>query len=421
MRILIYGINYAPELTGIGKYTGEMGAWLAGQGHTVEVITAMPYYPEWCVHTPYKGRGWQSETLEGVRVHRSALYIPGRVSAITRIIHEFSFVASSLLHWARALMQPRYDVVICVVPAFHLGFLPLLYSKIRAVPVVYHVQDLQVDMAKNLGMLSNARFLSLLFRAEKYILDRCQVVSTISEGMITKIQEKGVPEANCLLLPNWVDEHQIQPLGPTESLRREFGLLPTDKVVLYAGSLGEKQGLELILEVANQFRSDPSVKFLLVGSGGAKDKLMAQASTEQLPNVLFFPLQPYHRLSALLATADLHLILQKKSASDLVLPSKLTTILASGGCALVTAAPGTILHDTIEQHQMGLVVEAESAEAMGQAIQQALQSDLSLLKQNARRYAETHLSKEVILRQFELDLLKLTNAERTAEKVLDYV
>ena len=101
MRILIYGINYSPELTGIGKYTGEMGAWLAQQGHTVEVITARPYYPEWKIHAAYRGKGWHTDVIEGAIVHRSPLYVPKSVSALRRILHEFSFVAGSLPYWLK--------------------------------------------------------------------------------------------------------------------------------------------------------------------------------------------------------------------------------------------------------------------------------------------------------------------------------
>lgn len=53
MKILVYGINYSPELTGIGKYTGEMVEWLAAQGHEVRVISAPPYYPQWQVGENY--------------------------------------------------------------------------------------------------------------------------------------------------------------------------------------------------------------------------------------------------------------------------------------------------------------------------------------------------------------------------------
>ena len=130
----------------------------------------------------------------------------------------------------------------------------------------------------------------------------------------------------------------------------------------------------------------------------------------------FHPLQPYDKLSALLATADIHLVLQKKSASDLVLPSKLTSILAAGGCALVSAVPGTTLYDVIADNQMGLLIEPESVIALVEGIYSALQTDLSVYRRNARRYAQQYLSKEPILQQFEAELLRLQpDTQRTVQ------
>jgi colanic acid biosynthesis glycosyl transferase WcaI len=417
MRILIYGINYSPELTGIGKYTGEMGAWLAQQGHTVEVITALPYYPEWEIHAAYRGKSWHTERVEGATVHRSPLYVPKSVSALRRILHEFSFVAGSLPYWLKVFFGKRHDVVICPVPAFHLGFIPLLYSRLRDVPFVYHIQDLQVDMARELGMLKNQTFLSILTKAERFILDHCTVVSTISEGMIGKIVAKGIPAQKCVLFPNWVDRAFIRPLPVSQSLRAEFGLQNTDRVVLYSGSLGEKQGLDIILTVAQRLRHHQNLYFLIVGSGGAEQKLIELARSHNLTQVKFFPLQPYEKLSALLATADIHLVLQRQSASDLVLPSKLTGILSAGGFSLITAVPGTSLYDLVQTHQVGLVIEPESADALQAGIEQALATDLQPYRQNARRYAETFLDKEVILRGFEGELKKLANRTLTTSQL----
>jgi len=407
MRILIFGINYSPELTGIGKYTGEMGSWLATHGHDVHVVTAVPYYPEWEVHKDYKGKYWHTENIDGAQVHRIPLYVPKNVSSAKRIIHEFSFVLGILPVWFKLLFSKKFDIVFCIAPPFHLGILPLLYSKIKGVPMITHIQDLQVDAAKELGMIKNKTFLNLMFSMERFILKHSNKVSTISLGMQLKINGKGITADKQMLFPNWVDEKNIMPLSKEQSLRTDFGLKDTDKVILYSGNLGEKQGLEVIIDVAKQYKDRKDVFFLIVGSGGGKEKLEESVREADLKQVRFFPLQPYNKLSALLATADVHLVLQKKSAADLVMPSKLTGILAGGGCAIVTAEPGTSLYVVVNQYKMGILIEPESVQSLCDGIEYVLNNDITEYKVNARKYAEAFLSKEGILLDFENKLREL--------------
>lgn len=412
MNIHIYGINYAPELTGIGKYTGEMAQWLAAQGHRVEVFTAMPYYPEWQVHTDYRRRWWHREHINGVTVRRTPLYVPKKVSAIRRILHEMSFVFGLLPFWCAALFRTKADVVISIAPPFHLGFLPWSYTRLKGSKLLTHIQDLQVDAARDLGMIRNHLLLNTMFRAERFLLRQSDAVSSISEGMKQKILAKGIHERQYLMLPNWVDEAFIHPLPMEQSLRGEWGISHTDKVVLYAGNLGEKQGLEIIIDAAGHFMQSPEVRFIIVGNGGAKRRLEAMAAGEKLENIRFYPLQPYEKLSALLATADIHLVLQKKSAADLVMPSKLTGILAAGGCPLVTASPGTSLYQVIETHQVGILVEPESVAALVSGIEKGLNGNLEQYRANARSYATAYLSKQQIMDNIEDSLMALLPGKR---------
>ncbi|RYY35304.1 MAG: colanic acid biosynthesis glycosyltransferase WcaI [Sphingobacteriaceae bacterium] len=398
MRILVFGINYAPELTGIGKYTGEMCEWLAAEGHEVNMITAMPYYPEWSVHPSYKGKWWHTEKMNGVNVHRCPLYVPKDVSAMKRIIHEFTFLLSSLVYWLKFFFGKKQDVVMCIVPAFHLGFLSLLYSKIRGAKMIYHVQDLQVDAAKQLDLIKNKTFLNLLFKMEYFILKHSTYVSTISKGMLNKILQKGIPEAKTFMLYNWVDTQHIRPLPASESLRSRLGLTPADKVVVYSGNLGEKQGLEIIVEAATTLHD---VKFLIFGSGGGKEKLQELVKQSGVTNVSFYGFLPYAELPNLLATGDIHLVLQKSSAADLVMPSKLTSILAAGGCSIVTALPGTSLYDIIHENSMGLLIAPDSAALLTECIANAFNSDLDAIRANAREYARQNLDKDFILKRFD--------------------
>src|SRR5882762_6991653 len=127
MRILVYGINYHPELIGIGKYTTEMCEWLAEQENEIEVITAMPSYPNWNVHNSYRGKWWFTETINKVKIHRCPLYVPAKVTGTSRVLHEISFGLNSLVFWLPRLFR-RYDVVICIAPPLQLGLAGVVYK-----------------------------------------------------------------------------------------------------------------------------------------------------------------------------------------------------------------------------------------------------------------------------------------------------
>jgi len=403
LKILIYGINYAPELTGIGKYTGELAPWLAEEGHEVKVVTSYPYYPNWKVQSPYSSWFWKKENINKVNVLRCPLYVPNKVSAFKRIIHEFSFVLSSTLALFTMLFQ-KIDVFVCVVTPFHLGIPAKVFSWLKGIPMIYHIQDLQVDAARDLGMIKNERVLGLMESMEQWILKNTNIVSSISEGMIDKIKNKGVPTTEIVYFPNWVDSKVIYPMPKDNLLRTKLGFSNTDKIVLYSGNLGEKQGLEIIIDAARYFKSDSKIKFLIVGEGGTKAKLEHLAKAHELSNVYFSPLQPYDQLSALLSSADLHLVLQKEAATDLVMPSKLTSILAVGGCSIVTAIPGSTLFDTVSDHELGICIPPQNIGALIDAIENSLNADLNYYKQNARKYALKNLDKENILKAFENNL-----------------
>ncbi|RYE17678.1 MAG: glycosyltransferase, partial [Sphingobacteriaceae bacterium] len=193
-----------------------------------------------------------------------------------------------------------------------------------------------------------------------------------------------------------------------DSLKTEFGFAPTDKIILYSGAIGEKQGLEAIMEVAQNYRNHPEVKFVICGSGPYKKTLQALATSLDLPNIIFFPLQPFEKFNQFLNTADVHLVIQKANASDLVMPSKITTILAVGGLAVITANEDSSLHSLIKTYDMGIVVQAENSRALNEGINKAITTNGNTATNNARAYAENHLSINKIMERFENTILNPT-------------
>jgi colanic acid biosynthesis glycosyl transferase WcaI len=175
--------------------------------------------------------------------------------------------------------------------------------------------------------------------------------------------------------------------------------------VLYSGAIGEKQGLEAILQAADTFRAHPEIRFVICGSGPYKQKLQDLATGMGLTNVVFLPLQPFEKFNQFLNMADVHLVIQKANASDLVMPSKLTTILAVGGLALITATEESSLHELVTEYRMGLLVAAEDQAALNEGIRRAIWDDNQAIVANARAYAEKYLAIDSIMADFKATAL----------------
>ncbi|MGU3523408.1 colanic acid biosynthesis fucosyltransferase WcaI [Enterobacteriaceae bacterium C23F] len=401
MKILVYGINYSPELTGIGKYTGEMVEWMAEQGHEVRVITAPPYYPEWKVGERYSS--WRYRREEGAAtVWRCPLYVPKQPSTLKRLIHLGSFALSSFFP---LMAQRRWkpDRIIGVVPTLFCTPGMRLLAKLSGARTLLHIQDYEVDAMLGLGMAGKGKggkVAKLASRFERSGLHNVDNVSTISRSMMNKAQEKGVATDKLIFFPNWSEVARFRDVNPTQVvvLREQLGL-PTDhKIVLYSGNIGEKQGLESVVAAAEQLQGKPWL-FVIVGQGGGKARLEKLVAEKALSNVRFFPLQSYEALPALLKMADCHLVIQKRGAADAVLPSKLTNILAVGGNAVITAEAETELGQLCLTHPgIAVCVEPESVPALVEGIERAL----AMPQHNAiaGEYAERTLEKSNVLTHF---------------------
>ncbi len=412
MRILVHSINYAPEVTGIGKYNGEMCEWLVNRGHEVKVVTGPPYYPAWRVIESYSARRYRRESMAGVEVWRCPVWVPAAPSAIKRLLHLASFAASSLPAMAyQVFWQP--EVVIVTEPPLFCAPQARLTARLSGAKAWLHILDFEVDAALHLGMLRGRGGVQrFLYGVERFLMRGFDRISTISEKMRRRIVEKGVPEGRTRLFPNWAETDFVLPLQRDNEMRREFGAEPEDLVVLHAGNMGEKQGLDLVLDAAEQLRERAEIRFLMVGAGAARKRLEQAARERRLHNVRFFYVQPTERLPLMLAAGDIHLVVQRREAADLVMPSRLTNILAAGRPSIATADPDTALHEVLNRHSCGITTSPGSATELAAGIV-ALAEDAEMrerLGRNARRYAESYLNKDRILSDFESELRDLVES-----------
>jgi colanic acid biosynthesis glycosyl transferase WcaI len=401
LRILLHGLNYAPELTGIGKYSGEMAEWLASRGHEVRVVTAPPYYPAWRIWPGYRAGRYSVESGP-VRVYRCPVWVPRRPSGHTRLLHLISFALSSLPVLLRlALWRP--DVVIVVEPTIFCAPAALLVARLAGGASWLHIQDFEIDAAFELDMLpSGIGAQRMAVSVEQSLMRHFTRVSTISRNMLDRLRAKGTVSGKAILFPNWVDVHGVVPGVGVNRLREELGLGPDKVVLLYSGNMGMKQGLELLPELARRFAENRQVHFVFCGDGAFRPRL--EALLDSLHNVTLLPLQPLERLNELLSVADIHLLPQRSDAADLVMPSKLTGMLASGRPVVATAAPGTQVADAVKH--CGIAVEPGNVDAVVHAIQTLVNSPelRARMGAKARQNAVENLGRDRVLGRFESEL-----------------
>jgi len=407
MKLILNSLNYSPELTGIGKYNGEMCPELVKRGVEVNAIVAPPYYPEWEVHSHYSTWLYKRHIDDGVKVTRCPLYVPKKVTTLKRLVHLSSFaISSGIALFGKIFSKP--DVIMLVQPTLFCAPIALLVGKLTGAKTVMHVQDYEIDAMFGLGMMGEGKAVKIIKGIERWIMQRFDAVSTISYSMIDNAVAKGVDENKIIYFPNWSDTEFVTPETCGENLKTEWGFSPSDEVVLYAGNIGQKQGLEIVLEAAKHFTDKPNVKFVLVGAGAYVGTLKQLANDQALNNVFFKPLQAWERVPEMLALANVHLVVQKKGAADAVLPSKLTNILSAGGHALVTAEAHTELGKLADKHD-GIFhcVEPENTVEFIKGLTHLLESKPNGCNKVARQFAMECLAKDKILDNFTSDLQRL--------------
>ena len=434
MRVIVWGINYEPELTGIAPFNTGLCDHLRSLGHDVRMVTTFPYYPSWRKIPGDRGRLFRTDDFDGVPIHRCWHYVPRRVTTLKRIWHELSF---GLTSFYRILRLSAPDVYVIVSPPLILGPLAALAGRLKRRPYVFHVQDLQPDAAGGLAMIKPGRFVQFLYRIEAFAYRHAALVSGISDGMIRAFTRKGVPPAKQVLFPNWIRwygqndgilESEDSRTERAQAFRKKFQI--PDEVLLasYSGNLGRKQGLETLVEAAALLagrtgyaarppQSTPprrDLLILIVGEGAMREALEARIAALGLHNVRLLPLMVEHDYHGMLAASDLALILQAPGTGQFFFPSKLLSVLSVGTPVLSVADGDSELAKAVMEGRFGLNVPPAAPRSLADALS-SLSADparLAAMRQNTswvQRYSAPR-----VLGDFEQKLLGLTGKNRSA-------
>lgn len=403
-RILFIGLNYAPEPIGIGPYSAGLCEALTERGHSIQAVVGQPYYPEWQRYPDFRRR-WTTTVENGVTVTRCPHYIPANPTGTRRLAHHASF-ASNCYPAARQIRRKfAPEVVFTVAPSMIAAPVALRMARRAGVPLWLHIQDFEVGAAMATGLIDRESTLAVAaMRFETRMLHKADLVSAISSPMCAMLERKGVAPQRILEMRNWANHAALVADADGTVLRAEWGL-EGKTIALYSGNIANKQGLEVVIEAARLMQHRADIAFVIAGHGPNRTRLEQQASG--LPNVYFHDLLPVERVGELLTLADIHLLPQLRDTADLVLPSKLGNMLASGRPVIATVIPGSGV--AREVADCGIVVPPEAPAAFAEAIE-ALAANPEYRRtmgDAARKRVEEAWSKEAIIDRFEQGLERL--------------
>jgi colanic acid biosynthesis glycosyl transferase WcaI len=410
MKILVLSLYYEPDrCQSNGPIIRALCEDWAAAGHEVTVLASFPHYSCPAVWPAYRGRLLQFDRVGPVQVIRSYIYVPQTRSSLGRLLNYLSFNLSSLL---AGLLSGRQDVIFAMSPPLTIGLTAWLLGLLKRAPFCYNLQDIWPEAAVRLGMLRNRRMITLFEWLERFIYRQSQRIFAISEDFRTNLHCKGVTPGKIVVLPNFVDTDRLQPSPRHNEFAVRHGL--TDRfVVLYAGNLGLSQGLEVILEAAQELKSATprgseleKILFLIVGQGSCRDQLIEEAIRRRLTNVRFLPLQPEDDLPLLYGAADLALIPLRKGITENSVPCKTYAIMASGKPYLAGVDPGSNVWKLTEEVECGWTIPPEDGTALAAKVRELAGQADELVRRGrrGRAHAELHYSRPAITSAYRQEL-----------------
>jgi glycosyltransferase involved in cell wall biosynthesis len=327
VKILILTQYFPPETGAAQNRLWNLASRLGQKGAEVTVLTGMPNYPRMRIYDGYRKKFYLKEDLDGIKVHRCWLYAGTSKSILPRLLTYFSFVFTSFFTgWFKL---GRFDFLLCESPPLFLGISAVLLKNLKKARLIFNVSDLWPESAEELGLISNRFLLNMTTRLEEFLYRSSFIITGQTKGIVQNISQR-FPGKTVIWLKNGVDMASYYEISlDDKAWRLESGFAGDDFLLLYAGIIGHAQGLEVVLKAADLLRNNKKLRFIIVGAGPERDKLVRMKEVQSLDNLFFFDSMPRTRLLRIIASSDVALIpLRKIDLFKGAIPSKIFENLA---------------------------------------------------------------------------------------------
>ncbi len=398
MRILFLTQYYPPEVGAPQNRLHELALRLKSLGVDVEVLTAMPNYPKMEIDEAYRDGKIKEEHIDGVKVYRSGIFVSKSSSIIHRLLNYFSFVFTS---YFRGRKLTNYDFLLVESPPLFLGYSAMGLAKKLKAKLIFNVSDLWPESAEKLDLVTNKYLLKMAYDLEKRCYHKATLVTGQTQGIVDNITER-FPNKDVFWLPNGVDLEYYNPNQVESDFRIKNGFEAFDLLFFYGGIIGHAQGLEVILEAANQLKNHSNIKFILQGAGPVKESLLALKEKLELDNVFFFNAVNKKEMPSILKGVDVALVpLKKLELFTGAIPSKIFEALAMEK-VLLLGVDGEAKRHFIDKANAGYFFEPENVQDLVAKILLLVQNpeELKLKGQNGRAYVNEYFNRNNIATSF---------------------
>ncbi len=399
MKLLLLTQYFPPETGAPQNRLYELAIRLQQKGVDVSVLTAMPNYPQMKIYKGYTGKFYMQEPMNLLQIHRSWIYTSAGKGIFNRLLNYFSFVFSSFfIGWFKL---GKFDLIVCESPPLFLGITAYLLKKLKGARLLFNVSDLWPESAEKLGLVKNRIFLNAATRLEEFLYRKSELISGQTQGIVKNISTR-FPTKKVYWLPNGVDLSFYNSSISSYDWKKQNLFQEDDFILLYAGIIGHAQGLEVILNAAAQLKAYPSLKFVLVGSGPEKEKLLELKKRNTLQNVFFFDAVGKPEMPAIIAASAVSIVpLKKLDLFKGAIPSKIFENLAMKKPILL-GVEGEAKELFITEGKCGLAFTPEDATDLAAKVLQ-LYTKRELLKElgeNGYRYVQKKFTRDQLASEF---------------------
>jgi len=399
MKLLILTQYFPPEVGAPQNRLYELAVRLQQKGVEVTILTAMPNYPQMKIYKGYTDTFFRRETMDGLKIYRSWIYTTTSKDIFKRLLNYFSFVLSSF--FIGCFKIGKVDYILCESPPLFLGKTAYALKKLKGAKLLFNVSDLWPESAERLGLVTNPFFLNIATKLEEFLYRHSDLISGQTQGIVKNISAR-FPDKKVYWLPNGVDLQFYKSDQATSDWRKKNNFTEQDFIVLYAGIIGHAQGLEVILHAASLLKEHTDIKFILVGSGPEKQKLMYLKTQLQAKNIFFFDAVSKVEMPAVVAAATVAVVpLKRLDLFKGAIPSKVFENLAMKKPILL-GVEGEAKELFINQGKAGLAFIPEDASDLAHQTLQ-LYNDPELTRQlgeNGFLYVQKKFTRDQIATEF---------------------